>query len=132
MQLWNNMMKPTLAVIVFLLAGHGLLAQDDSVQKKAIEDTAHKQGLDSFLLKQKGIIGQLAGNLFKDTTEVETILELQRNDLPFQKYRGRIIRNIYIGTLDFGVSIKDTSKKINNGLTRIANALHRKSRNNVI
>ena len=132
MQLWNDMTKPTLAVVIFLLASHCLLAQDDSAQKKVPEDTVHKKGLDSFLLKQKGIVGQLAENLFKDTTEVETIRELQRNDLPFQKYRGRIIRNIYIGALDFGVSIKDTSKKINNSLTRLANGLHHKSRNNVI
>lgn len=131
MQLWKDMMKPTLAVVIVLLVGHCALAQEDSTRKK--EDTVRKkEGLDSFLLKQKGIIGQLAENLFKDTTEVETIKELQRNDVPFQRFRGRIIRNVYIGTLDFGVSIKDTSKKLNNGLTRVANAMHRKSRDYTI
>jgi hypothetical protein len=120
MQSWNDMMKPTLAVTIILLAGCCLHAQEDTTRKK--------EGLDSFLIKQKGIIGQLASNLFKDTTEVETIKELQRNDAPFQRYRGRIIRNIYVGTLDFGVSIRDTSQKMTNSLTRLGNAIHRKSR----
>jgi hypothetical protein len=126
-----DMTKTSLAVIVFLLAGHCLFAQDDSTHKKeGVDSTRKKEGLDSFLLKQKGLIGTLAGNLFKDTVaeDINANKELQRNDIPFQRYRGRIIRNIYIGALDFGVSIKDTSKKLNNSLTRLANAMHRKSR----
>jgi hypothetical protein len=120
----TDMTKLSLAVIVCLLAGSCVFGQ---------EDTTRKKGLDSFLLKQKGILGQLAENLLKDTAaEDANSLQLQRNDVPFQRFRGRIIRNIYISALDFGVSIKDTSKKLNNSLTRIANAMHRKSRNNVI
>src|SRR5437764_365638 len=106
---WKEITKPLLAVVViFLLTGGILLAQTDTTRKQ--QDTTRKMGVDSFLLKQKGIIGQLAENLFKDTTEVETIKELQRNDIPYQRFRGRIIRHIYIGTLDFGTSIRDTSK----------------------
>jgi hypothetical protein len=100
---------------------------------QAQTDTAHRQGIDSFLLKQKGIIGDLAKNLIADTSaQEEPIIGLQRNDKRFQRFRGRIIRQIRIQSLDFGVSIRDTSKSLNNNLTRLANNLHRKSREYVI
>ncbi|HEY0679337.1 MAG TPA: hypothetical protein VGD17_13695 [Chitinophagaceae bacterium] len=99
---------------------------------QAQTDTAQRQGIDSFLLKQKGIIGDLAKNLVADTTQEPTVNGLQRNDRPFQRHRGKIIRNIRIQSLDFGVSIRDTSKGISTNLTRLANNFHRKSREYVI
>ena len=98
-----------------LLASRCLMGQEDTTKQKQA-DTTKQKGIDSFLLKQKGIIGQLAENLLADTNETALSKELERNDQPFQRYRGRVIRNIYVGTLDFGVSINDTSKKLNNGL----------------
>lgn len=98
---------------------------------QAQTDTAQRQGIDSFLLKQKGILGDLAKNLVADTSE--PIPEgLQRNDKVFQRYRGRIIRRIRIQSLDFGVSLRDTTKGLTNNLTKTANNLHRKSREYVI
>jgi hypothetical protein len=120
---WNYINRFILVATLLLLAGLSLEAQEDTVKRK---------GIDSFLLRQKGIIGQLAENLLADTAEPEVSKELLRNDEPFQRYRGRVIRHIYIGNLDFGVSIKDTSQKLNNGLTRLANNFHRKSREYVI
>src|SRR3954469_14827113 len=117
---WSHIPKLLLTVIVLILVSMDAFAQSDSTEKKV--DTAQKKGIDSFLLKQKGIIGQLAENLLADTAQ-EDAKELERNDAPFQRYRGRVIRHIYIGALDFGVSIKDTSKRMNNGLTRLANNL---------
>src|SRR6185436_19338306 len=119
-----------LLAIFLLLAGTYALAQEDSTRTQ--EDSTKKKGIDSFLLKQKGIIGQLAENLLADTNQEQAAKALERNDLPFQRYRGRIIRHIYIGVLDFGVSIYDTSKQVKNGLTRLANNLHHKSRDYVI
>ena len=119
-----------LLAIFLLLAGTYALAQEDSTKRQ--EDSTKKKGIDSFLLKQKGIIGQLAENLLADTNQEQAAKALERNDLPFQRYRGRIIRHIYIGVLDFGVSIYDTSKQVKNGLTRLANNLHHKSRDYVI
>jgi hypothetical protein len=125
----SHIPKLLLTVILLIPVAMASFGQEDSTEKKV--DTTQKKGIDSFLLKQKGIIGQLAENLLADTSQEDT-KELERNDAPFQRYRGRIIRHIYIGALDFGVSIKDTSKRLNNGLTRLANNLHRKSRDFVI
>lgn len=100
---------------------------------QAQTDTARRQGIDSFLLKQKGIIGDLAKNLVADTsTKEEPSVSLQRNDKRFERFKGRIIRHIQVQSLDFGVSIGDTSKGIHNGLTRLANNMHHKSREYVI
>ncbi len=98
----------------------------------AQNDTTKRQGIDSFLLKQKGIIGQLAGNLLADSAEPVTMHGVQRTDEPFQPFRGRIIRRIIILGLDFGVPIGDTSKRTSNRLTRLANNFHHKTRNYVI
>ena len=94
-------------------------------------DTIRKNGSDSLVSKKKGIIRQLAQNLLTDTSK-ERLNELQRNDLPFEPYQDRIIRNITIRTLDFGVSLDDTTKRQNNRLTRLANHLHHNTRNYVI
>lgn len=111
-------------VLVMLVAQTTLYAQTDTVQRR---------GVDSFLLRQKGILGDLAKNLVADTGETSLVhAELQRNDKAFQRYRGRVIRKITIQTLDFGVSLRDTTKGLNNRLTRMANNLHRQSRDYVI
>lgn len=99
-----------------------LQAQEDSVKRKS---------LDSFFLKQKGILGQLAQSIFVDTAQEET-KKVQRIDQLYQRYNGRYIRQIIIQTLPFGVSIGDTTKKINNMLTHLADDLHYKSRDYVI
>jgi hypothetical protein len=99
---------------------------------QAQTDTTKRQGIDSFLLTRPGIIGDLAKNLFTDTSQEAPVTGVQRNDRPFQRYRNRIIRNIYIQPLDFGVSLGDTTKAFKNSLTRLANNMHRKSRNFVI
>ncbi len=99
-----------------------LFAQDD---KNKIEP------LDSFLLRQKGIIGQLAESLMTDTLE-EINTGLLRNDMPFQKYKDRVIRHIKIQTLEFGVSIADTSKRASDKLKRLAGRLHSDTKKFVI
>ena len=99
---------------------------------QAQTDTSQRQGgLDSFLLRQRGIIGDIAKNLMADTSSPEQT-GLQRNDIKFQRYRGRIIRTIKIQPLDFGISIGDTTRGFKNSLTRLANNLHRNSRQYVI
>ncbi len=97
----------------------------------AQEDTSKRQGLDSFLLKQKGIIGSIAGNIFVDQQASDTIV-LLRPDQIFEKYRGRVIRNIRIQTLQFGTSISDTTKKFKNFLTNLADNLHHTTSDYVI
>ena len=108
---------------VLLVMGVPIFAQDENNKK---------QSLDSILLRPKGIIGQLAENLVADTLDDEINPALQRNDKPFQRYKGRVIRDIKIQTLEFGVSIADTSKRVSDKLKRLAANLHRDTRDQVI
>jgi hypothetical protein len=117
---------------VLKISGIVLVMMTIMLPLQAQTDTAQRQGLDSFLLKQKGIIGDLAKNLIADTSSEEPGHGLQRNDKYFQRYRGRIIRSIRIQSLDFGVPIRDTAKGLSNSLTRFANNMHRKTREYVI
>lgn len=96
----------------------------------AQNDTIKQNKLDSLLLKQKGVWGTLAQTLMADTGEEKK--DLQRSDLPFQKYRNRIIRNITVQPLEFGILIGDTTKRFNNSLTHLANNVHYTTRNFVL
>ena len=80
-------------------------------------DTTKKLSIDSILLREKGIIGRLAQSLLTDTI-AENNLVLLRTDKPFQRYQGRIIRNIKIQTVEFGRSIADTTWRLNNKLKK--------------
>jgi hypothetical protein len=55
-----------------------------------------------------------------------------RNDKPFQRYSGRIIREVNIRVLEFGVPIADTSTHAKFKLKRLANSLHRDTREFVV
>jgi hypothetical protein len=111
-------------LLIAVLCGTGftIVAQDGNQQKES---------LDSMLLRQKGIIGQLAKSLVTDTMK-EINTSLLRNDLPFQRYKGRVIRNIKIQILEFGVPIADTSQRTTVKLKRLADKLHRDTREYVI
>ncbi|MEP7374015.1 MAG: hypothetical protein ABI675_11535 [Chitinophagaceae bacterium] len=114
--------RPLIISAVFFAISLRVVAQNENEKKES---------LDSMLLRQKGIIGQLAKNLVTDTLK-ETNSSLQRNDLPFQKYSGKVIRNITIQTLEFGVPITDTSQRTTVKLKRLANKLHHDTREYVI
>lgn len=94
-------------------------------------DTGKKLSLDSIILRQKGIIGKLAQNLLSDSA-TENVRVLLRTDKPFQRYKGRIIRNINIDVLEFGSTKPDSTKKIKRRLRKISNALHHRTRDFVI
>lgn len=100
---------------------------------QAQTDTLRRTGIDSFILKRKGLLGKLARNLLKDTMK-ENIAALTpiRNDLLFSIYDGRVIRSVTIQGLDFGTPISDTTKVFKNRLTRLANSFHHKTRGWVI
>jgi len=111
-----------LILAVSLIRGSPIFAQNDKDQK---------QSLDSFLLRQKGIIGKLADNLMTDTLK-EINTDLLRNDIPFQPYKDWVIRHIKIQVIEFGVSITDTSKRASDKLKRLADKLHSDTREFVI
>lgn len=81
--------------------------------------------------RQKGLFGQLAESLRADTMEGKE-RPIQRVDRVFQPYTNRVIRMIRVQALDFGISLGDTSKRINNSLTHLANWLHNNTKESVI
>ncbi|HVG11843.1 MAG TPA: hypothetical protein VM843_02515, partial [Flavisolibacter sp.] len=106
---------PVLLIVLFLLPP----------ETKGQQDTPNRMTVDSFIRKQKGFIGGLAKNLLSRPFDDNATIGIQRNDLPFQRYGGLIIRSISIVSLDFGISIGDTSKGWSNKLTRLVNNLHK-------
>jgi hypothetical protein len=79
-----------------------------------------------FLAKKKGLLGQLGKSIASDpprpsVTQSGSI----KNDLPFNKYRGKIIRKINYLPLGLDRNINDTSLIKQNIGVRIADALHR-------
>lgn len=97
----------------------------------AQNDTLHKiQNTDS--VNRKTFLTKMINNFKKDTTEVDRANEVRRNEEAFRRFDGLIIRNIIIRRLPFGISIGDTSKKLINSLTSLANDLHHLTKNRVI
>lgn len=93
-------------------------------------DSADAPKNDSFfLLKKKGLLGKLAKSI---TTDTSTNPNLVRLDYLYRNYRGRIIRNIEIRSLDFGVPLNDTSRSFKNSLTRLADVFHHTTRDHVV
>lgn len=112
-----------LLALVFVLPSSLLYSQKDT--------TIPQNKLDSFLNRQKGLFGQLAESLRADTMEGKE-RPIQRVDRVFQPYTNRVIRMIRVQALDFGISLGDTSKRINNSLTHLANWLHNNTKESVI
>lgn len=95
------------------------------------DDSTDTPATDSFfLLRSKGLLGRLARSIVTDTSAPDE--NLQRLDILYRRYRGRIIRNIDVRSVDFGIPINDTSKSFKNTLTNWASALHRTTRERVI
>ena len=81
---------------LLLATSHSLLAQEDTLKENKI---------DSLLMRPKGILGQLTQSLLADTSEEDDRKNLQRADLPFQKYEDRIIRKIKVQSLTILITI---------------------------
>ncbi len=95
-------------------------------------DTLPQKKFDEYFETRKGLFGKVIKTFRKDTTEVDHAYELKRNDEAYNKYAGRIIRNIIIKKLPFGIPFSDTSKNFISGLTKLANELHHITRTKVI
>jgi hypothetical protein len=78
------------------------------------------------------LFGKVINNFKKDTTEVDITNILKRNDEAYKKYEGLIIRDIIIKRVPFGIPFSDTSKKLVNTLTKVANDLHHLTKTQVI
>ena len=105
-----------------MLLSHHIKAQEP--------DTTDVPQNDSFfLLRNKGLLGKLARSITTDTVQDENLVRI---DYLYRHYRGRIIRNIEIRSIDFGVPINDTSTSFKNKLTRLADGLHHTTREYVV
>lgn len=81
-----------------------------------------------FLSKKKGIIGKLARSI-----SVNGPVEVPQKLInPFLKFKGQRINSIEIIGLDFNQSISDTSFKRENWLTKLANRIHKNTKESVI
>ncbi|MEO9004520.1 MAG: hypothetical protein ABI288_07275, partial [Ginsengibacter sp.] len=81
---------------------------------------------------KKTFIGKMINNFRHDTTEVDRANELKRNEEAFKPFDGKIIRNIIIKRLPFGIGISDTSRRLINNVTKLANELHHLTKIRVI
>ncbi|MCZ2222416.1 MAG: hypothetical protein LC122_02135 [Chitinophagales bacterium] len=96
---------------------------------KAQEDTTDFVYDTFFLAKKRGILGKIGKSISADPPKPEiTKTGIIKNDLPFNKYKGYTIRNIYIKPLNFTQNIDDTTKIKRNLGTRIADIFHRQTR----
>ena len=77
----------------------------------------------------KTLIHKVIENLEKPPKDS---LKPATNEVVFQPYEGLIIRNIVIERIPFGVTIGDTSKRLINSLTNLANDLHHITKTKVI
>ncbi len=100
-----------------------------SLISKAQTDTSDFVYDTFFLAKKKGVIGKIGKSISADPPKPEiTKTGTIKNDLPYNKYKGYTIRNIYIKQLDFTQNIDDSSRSKKNLGVKIANALHKQTR----
>lgn len=93
------------------------------------EVTAQK---DSTNRPLKTLLNHVIENLKKEPSKKDSSLIPKTNEAAFAPYEGLFIRNIIIERIPFGVSIGDTSKRLINSLTNLANDLHHLTKTKVI
>lgn len=87
---------------------------------------------DSTKGRLKTLINNVIKNLKKDSAKNDSSSLPKTNEAAFDPYGGLFIRNIIIERIPFGVTIGDTSKRLINSLTNLANDLHHITKTNVI
>lgn len=81
-----------------------------------------------FLLKKKGLLGQLGKSISTDGDDQEPVKKIN----PYLRYTNKIIRDIYVLRLGFEREINDTLKYNISFGTVVANAFHKKTRERVV
>jgi hypothetical protein len=81
-----------------------------------------------FLVKKKGLLGQLGKSISTSDDEQEPVKKVN----PYLQYTGRVIRHIHILRLGFERDINDTLKYNISFGTVVANAFHKKTRERVV
>lgn len=125
----NNLLTRSGTHTYALAAAFIVLLFAETINAQEPDSTDVPQNDSFFLLKSKGWLGKLARSITTDTVQDENLVRI---DYLYRRYRGRIIRNIEIRSIDFGVPINDTSTSFKNKLTRLADGLHRTTREYVV
>ncbi|HEY5371349.1 MAG TPA: hypothetical protein VIJ75_20385 [Hanamia sp.] len=118
------------AAFFFCSLHSSLLAQKDT--SIVHEDSTTIKNRAQVISQRQDFLEKMMRGLSKDTTPVDRVNILKRNEVAFNKYEGMIIRNISVETFRFGVIIGDTTKFLNNSLTKAANYLHHQTRVRII
>ncbi len=87
---------------------------------------------DSTKKAKKNLLERVIRDFKKDSTEIDYSAQFQKNEEAFNQFEGFFIRNIVIERIPFGVSIGDTSKRLMNSLTTLANSLHHITKTDVV
>jgi hypothetical protein len=108
-------MRRTVLLLAMVLMWTGLSAQIDSVKTRILNSRVSKEVKNRIWRKQK------------DTTVVTV-----KAEAAFMPYQDKFIRRIYIRQIGFERSIYDSSKRIRDRITRLANTLHYDTREKII
>lgn len=132
--MWSSLICFCVFLVLLAIELPAQVQPDTAIGKIPLKkpDTARRAVLDSFILKQRGLLGKMARNLLSNNPTGDPVTGPIRNDLLFSIYNGRIIRSITVAGVDFGIAITDTSKSFKSRLTNLANDFHRKTRDHVI
>lgn len=87
---------------------------------------------DSTKTAKKNLLQKVIQDFKKDSTEIDYAAQFQKNEDAFNQFEGLLIRNIVIERIPFGVSIGDTTKRLMNSLTSLANSLHHITKTEVV
>ena len=86
-----------------------------------------------FLAHKKGLLGKIGKSLSVNIPDPALPASgIIKNEIPFNQYRGKIIRNIIIQKQGFTKSVNDTVSIHHNIFNAIGDALHPSSKNKVI
>ncbi len=86
-----------------------------------------------FLAEKKGILGKIGKGLSVNNTDPLLPKEgAIKNELKFNPYRGKIIRNIRVQKIRFEGSVNDTSRRNKSLINDVGDALHVKTSNKTI
>jgi hypothetical protein len=111
-------------MLIFFIPKTTLFAQKDSLG--FVYDSF-------FLSKKKGLLGRLGKSISADKPKPELTEEgVVKNNLPFNRFVGLPIRNIYIISLDLDRNLDDTTKKKRGILNRLTTSLHKKTKESII
>ena len=91
-------------------------------------DTIPKKSFNDYINTRKGLYGKVMKSLSKSPSKVTEQSTLTRNDIPYKKFEGDIIRKIIVRDLPFGIDLADTSIKVVTPYTSLANKIHHKTR----